>query len=133
MQYKNLLKIAKVNGAEGADQTVTIPRDLFRTLLITALRAKGVFDDDYYLAANPDVRDALRKKEIASAADHYYSTGYFEGRMPKRFLVDEDYYVAENPDVARAIKLKRVKNGQVHFDTNGFEEGRAPYEGFSLF
>lgn len=133
MQYKNLLKVAHLDDAAGKADTVTVPRDLFRAFLVAALRAKGEFDEDFYTAANPDVRDALKKKEIASAADHYYNTGYFEGRMPKRFVVDEQFYLEENPDVARAVKLRRIKSCQLHFDTNGFFEGRAPFAGFSLF
>ena len=133
MQYKTLLKVATLNESPAESATATIPLELFRNLLMVALKAKGEFDEAYYLAANPDIRAAIRKKEMVSGAEHYYKSGYFEGRMPKKFVVDEEYYVRANPDVAKAITQRKIKNAQLHFDTNGFKEGRAPYEGFSLF
>ena len=133
MLYKTLLKVAQVNEGENGAKTVTIPFEMFHHVIEAALRAKGIFDEGYYLAANPDIRDAVKKKSIASAADHYYHSGYFEGRMPKRFEVDEEFYLEQNPDVAKAIKTRRIKSCQLHFDTNGFREGRAPYKGFTLF
>jgi hypothetical protein len=133
MQYQNLLKLVQVSEGKNGSKTVTIPFEMFHHLVESALRAKGEFDEGFYLAANPDIRAAVKKKDIASAAEHYYHSGYFEGRMPKRFEVDEEFYLEQNPDVAKAIKARRIKSCQLHFDTNGFREGRAPYKGFSLF
>ncbi len=133
MLYQNLLKVVQVNEGKNGAKTVTVPFEMFHSLVETALRAKGEFDEGFYLAANPDIRNAVKKNEIASAADHYYRSGYFEGRMPKRFEVDEEFYLEQNPDVAKGIKMRRIKSCQLHFDTNGFKEGRAPYEGFRLF
>ena len=132
MQYKTLLKVAEIKEGAGG-KSVNLPHELFRTFLIAALRAKGEFDETFYLAANPDVRSAVRKKEIVSGSEHYYNTGYFEGKMPKKFVVDEAFYLEANPDVAKAIKLRKIKSCQLHFDTNGFSEGRVPFAGFSLF
>jgi len=132
MQYSALQTLVKITGSNG-NQTATIPADLFRSLLITALKAKGEFDEAYYLAANPDIRNAIKKGVVSSAAEHYYNTGYFEGKMPKRFVVDDAFYLDNNPDVAKAISQRKVKNCQLHFDTNGYQEGRTPYNGFSLF
>lgn len=134
MQYRTLLKLAELtDNGTSFGKAVALPHELFRTLLIAALKAKGDFDETFYLAANPDVRDAVRKKELSSAADHYFNTGYFEGKMPKKFVVDEKFYLEQNPDVAKAIKQRKVKSCQLHFDAHGFREGRAPYAGFSLF
>ena len=135
MQYKTLLKmnVVKVNEQEDGSKTVTMPFSLFHKLLEGALRSKGEFDEGFYLAANPDVRDAVRTNKLGSATDHYYRAGFFEGRQPKRFRVDEEFYLDKNPDVVDAIKQRKVKTCQFHFETNGFREGRAPYEGFSLF
>lgn len=133
MQYTTLLKTITVNDAGSENSTVTISAELFRHLLINALKVRGEFDESFYLAANPDLRTAIQKKVVGSAADHYYNTGYFEGKMPKRFVVDESFYLDRNPDVAKAISQRKVKNCQLHFETNGFREGRAPFEGFALF
>jgi hypothetical protein len=130
MQYRRLHQLLSF---DTSNQTVTVPAELFRKLLMTALKTKGEFEESFYVASNPDLRTAIRKGEIPSAADHYYSTGYFENRMPKRFVVDEEWYLEESPDVRKAVQQKRIRNAQMHFDTNGFTEGRAPFEGFSLF
>lgn len=132
MQVSALQSLVKAQGS-GGSQTVSVPADLFRTLLISALRAKGEFDEAYYLAANPDIRAAIRNGTVASGAEHYFNSGYFEGKMPRRIEVDEAFYLDRNPDVAKAIAQKKVKNCQAHFESNGYREGRAPHEGFSLF
>jgi hypothetical protein len=133
MQYQLLMKVARIEGTLPAGQKATIPMDLFRHLLIKALRAKGEFDPQFYLATNADVREAIRQRRIESAEVHYYTTGYFEHRMPKKFLVDEHYYLTENPDVADAMKKGKIRSAQEHFDHAGFLEGRAPFKDFSLF
>ena len=133
MQYKTLLKMLEVREEHDGSKAVTIPFAMFHKLVETALRSKAEFDEGFYLAANPDVRNAVRTNKIASAGDHYYKAGFFEGRMPKRFEVDEEFYLDKNPDVVKAIKMRKVKTCQFHFETNGFREGRAPYDGFSLF
>jgi hypothetical protein len=100
---------------------------------VAALRQKGEFDEGYYLANNQDVKEAIGSSFIGDAAEHYYTTGYFEGRSPKRILVDERFYIQENPDVAAAIKKGLVGSAQEHFEGTGFREGRLPFKGFSLF
>jgi len=128
------LKALVIDGvAPDGTKTVTIPGSLFRQLLVTSLRATNFFDERYYLQANPDVQESLRKREIQSAAEHYYETGYFEGRMPKEILVDERFYLEQNSDVAEAIRRGIVDNAQKHFDAAGFREGRLPHKDFSLF
>jgi hypothetical protein len=134
MTYKTLLALLERYKGKGGDPNmVTIPKEMFRHLLVGALKTKNLFDERDYLAAYPDIRDAVKKKKIESAADHYFHSGYFEGRVPKKIFVDEKYYLENNPDVAEGIKKKRVKSCQQHFDSNGFFEGRSPYRGFSLF
>jgi hypothetical protein len=44
----------------------------------------SVFDENYYLAANPDVAAAVGRGEIASARAHYDRYGRGEGRLPGR-------------------------------------------------
>lgn len=132
MQYVNLKKILS-EGTSSSSNSITIPSDLFQGLLIIALRYKGVFDESFYLASNPDVKDAVARNIVVSAAEHYYTTGYFEGRIPKRLLVDERFYLERNPDVSAAIRKNAVASAQDHFDFAGFREGRQPYDGFTLF
>jgi len=133
MQYSQLKNITVESGSVDGTKTVTIPADLFRTLLITALRSKHFFDENFYLANNADISRAVKTKQISSAADHYFETGYFEGRLPRKLLVDEKFYLEQNPDVLDAVRKGKVKNAQEHFDCAGFREGRQPYAGFSMF
>jgi len=92
-----------------------------------------MFDEKYYLGANPDVAEAVEQNTVRGASDHYFATGYFEGRMPKRILVDERYYLENNPDVAEAMRQGSVESAQQHFEVAGYGEGRLPHKGFSLF
>ncbi|MCX6973420.1 MAG: hypothetical protein NTZ94_03800 [Verrucomicrobia bacterium] len=99
----------------------------------SALRAKGHYDETYYLNSNPDVQDAVRRGEITSGSDHYFITGYFEGRTPFKIIIDEKYYLKQNSDVADAMRRGIVRSAQEHFDVIGFKEARLPYPDFSLF
>lgn len=92
-----------------------------------------MFDEKYYLTTNDDIAEAVETNQVRSASEHYYATGYYEGRMPKRILVDERYYLENNPDVAEAMRQGVVESAQQHFEVAGFREGRLPHKGFSLF
>src|SRR5262249_55933368 len=95
------------------------------TLLRLLLSAVHV-DEQWYLAQNPDIADAMRAGAIRSAKQHFAEHGYFEGRLPHRIIVDERWDLAENPDVAQAVQTGSVESAQHHFDTNGYQEGRLP-------
>lgn len=112
---------------------VEIDKDLFFQFIRSALRAKGEFDEKYYLSLYTDVEKGIRSGKIESALDHWIEAGYFEGRRPKRFIVDEDFYLKTNKDVAAALKKGIVVSAQQHFESNGLEEGRLPFKDFSLF
>jgi hypothetical protein len=133
MQHSTLVRLLKESENSNDSEKVVVPAELFRKLLIGALRAKNVFDEHFYLAINSDLVDALRKKKIESVDEHYYNTGYFENRLPRKLIVDEKYYLEQNPDVAEAIRKGIIKSAQEHFEYAGFREGRAPHKDFSLF
>jgi hypothetical protein len=77
------------------------------------LTVTGLFDADYYLATNPDVRDS-RVDPLA----HFMEYGWREGRNPSRDF-DVAYYRRVNPDV-EAVGL----NPLVHYAWAGAREGR---------
>src|SRR5437764_13863600 len=133
MQYARLRAIVKQHVDENGNELVSMPVDLFRHLLATALEAKKGFDEKFYVAANPDVKQAVEKGIIESGAAHYYSTGYFEDKLPRKLMVDEKFYLSAHPDIADAVKKGKIESAQQHFEQNGFREGRLPYPGFSLF
>jgi hypothetical protein len=132
MFYKILQKIMSISSVDGVNH-VSVREDVFFGLLASAIRGKGMFDEKFYLENYHDIRDAVKSGAIASGLEHYITTGYFESRMPRRFVVDEAFYLRENPDVAEAIQSGKIKSAQIHFNALGFFEGRSPYKGFSLF
>jgi len=87
---------------------------------VEAVAASGLFDRDWYLEQNPDVRaagiDPLR---------HYLRYGAGEGRDPNP-LFDSDWYLEQNPEVGAT-----GVNPLVHYLRCGAAEGRAPGPDFA--
>jgi hypothetical protein len=93
------------------------------------LMLRGVtFDERWYLAAYPDVAEAVKSGVFRSGRQHFIDVGYFEGRRPGQFSVDEKWYVANYPDVAGEIEKGNIKSAQQHFNDHGYDEGRLPGE-----
>ena len=89
-------------------------------------------DEQWYLQKYPDVRQAIAKKAVKDAKDHFVRFGYFEHRLPYRIEVKEEWYLEQYPDIKKAIDRRDFKSGQEHFETNGFREGRMPHPNFEL-
>lgn len=87
---------------------------------IDRLRRSHLFDEQYYLDRNADVRAAR-----TPALVHYLSHGGLEGRAPHP-LFDAERYLARYPDV-RATQLDPLS----HFLRWGAAEGRDPHALFS--
>lgn len=85
-------------------------KDIYLSWLI---RRSGFFDREYYLARNPDVRDAG-----ADPVQHYLRYGWKEGRDPSSAF-NTRLYLEANPDVAVA-----GINPLVHYLQYGKKEGR---------
>jgi glycosyltransferase involved in cell wall biosynthesis len=91
-------------------------RDLLRRRPdIKLVAASGLFDRDWYLERNPDVRSANIDPLI-----HYLRHGAAEGRDPNP-LFDSDWYFLQNPDVERS-----GLNPLAHYIRFGAAEGRQP-------
>jgi hypothetical protein len=133
MFYSHFKKRVPGFDTSAPSRRVEIDQDLLRTLVIAALRQKTTVDEKYYLARYPDIAKAIAGGSIATASDHWYETGYFEGRQPRRILVDEEFYLQANPDVAKAVRAGKVESCQAHFDIAGCIEGRMPFAGFAFF
>lgn len=78
--------------------------------------ASRLFDEDYYLANNPDVRTS-NTYPLA----HFMKYGAFEGRFPNP-IFDPVYYLKTNPDVK-----KSGINPLLHYILHGEVEGREPF------
>lgn len=81
------------------------------------LRESGLFDEAFYLTANPDL-----SLQPGAALDHYLRYGAEEGRAPNPWF-DSQYYQELYPDTA-------LVNPLWHFITYGAEEGRLPNRDF---
>jgi len=124
--YDQLIGAMKsATAANKESDCITLPLNLFKALLQAAL-ASADFNEESYLAANPDVRRQLQSKTGLTAKHHYTGYGYFEGRrggMPK---VDERWYLKTYPDVASAVNRGEIPSASEHFEVVGAIEGRAP-------
>lgn len=76
------------------------------------------FDEQFYLANNPDVNAAVEDSSFETGLQHYERFGDTEGRNPSR-VFDTGFYLAANPDVAAA-----GVNPLQHYETFGQFEGR---------
>jgi len=103
---------------------VTLPVGFVRFLL-SQLASMQPFDRDYYANANPDVVKAVAQGTCASLHEHFWRTGYFEGRRPGERYVDRSWYLASNPDVARAYTRGDLNDLRGHFNKTGRHEGRS--------
>src|SRR5262249_4571634 len=86
---------------------------------IQLFEQSGLFDEQFYREANPDVSNAG-----LSPLEHFLRIGGFEGRQPNP-LFDPSYYLAIYPDVARG----RI-NPALHYFQTGALEGRNPSPDF---
>ncbi len=78
-------------------------------------------DEQFYLTAYPDVADAIRRRKIRSACDHYLKFGRYEGRFP---AFNEASYLSKNPDVADAVRRRKVRSAYEHWQKFGRYENR---------
>ena len=116
---------------EASDTHFRVERHFFIALM--AKRIENLkFDEAWYLAKYPDVRDAVKRGIVRSAREHYVLYGYYEHRMPTAILVNDRWYLEQYPDVAEAMRRGVYKSAQAHFDAAGFREGRMPYPNFKL-
>ncbi|RBM06012.1 hypothetical protein NJLHNGOC_11040 [Novacetimonas cocois] len=110
-------------------ENVVISRKLFRLLLSGYLRSLP-FDEQAYLAANPDVDAAIHRGELDSSEDHFVNVGFFEGRDTGGSEFDEKWYLKNNPDVAASVRRGDWVSGKDHWQMVGRAEFRAPSKAF---
>jgi len=84
------------------------------------------FDEQWYLARNPDVAEAISDGSM-TAEEHFEQFGNDEGRSPSP-LFDAEYYLEHNPDVRPAVDFG-LTTAYDHFAQHGHAEGRvaSPY------
>jgi len=124
--YEPLLKSLNSSREQAeAAQEIKVPLPLLKLLLQIAL-AQTDFNEDSYLVANPDVREAVERGEVESGLLHFIGYGYFEGRSGGMAIVDEDWYLKKYPDIVSGIKKGAISSAEQHFNLVGAGEGRSP-------
>jgi hypothetical protein len=122
---KLLLTVVDKDLGNDSNATVVVPAALLRYLVKQAVRASA-FDEQSYLAANPDVAAAIRRGEYSSGHEHYVNFGYLEGRDGGGPVFSERWYLRINPDVSEAVRLGVWTSGLHHYQTVGMLEWRSP-------
>lgn len=88
-----------------------------------------IFDEQYYLATNPDVAAAVQADLVPSGIAHFLQYGLEEGRTSVSPLYDENLYLQANPDVADAVTVGSLQSGLQHYLLYGEAEGRSGWLG----
>lgn len=83
----------------------------------------AIFDEMYYLNANPSVAAAVGAGAFNSGFDHFVNFGLTEGRNPSLYY-DEDFYLSQNPDVQAGITEGFFDSGLLHYLEFGHKEFR---------
>jgi GT2 family glycosyltransferase len=92
-----------------------LKRLLISLRLLIIHRKSGLFDPQWYLEANPDVKSAKKNPWL-----HFALHGVFEGRNPHP-VFDSAFYLENNPDVAASNTVPYL-----HFIRHGLSENRSP-------
>ncbi len=100
-----------------------VPLPILREIIATAV-AGLPFDEEFYLAQNPDIREAAAEGSVTDLRAHFVNEGYLEGRFGVRPDLDEVFYRETYPDVANAIANGEVASGLDHYLLSGAFEGR---------
>ena len=123
--YEKFIAYLKVDISKNGRGSITVDRHFLR-FLIDQLVENLEVDSTYYLSANPDIAAATRSGLVKDPAEHFYKTGYYEGRSSKPTVVDEQWYLTQYPDVKKALDAGKLASATEHFLESGAFEGRAP-------
>lgn len=109
------------NGTLYVDMTFDELRVLLRRLV-----AAVPVDAEWYCMRYPHVAQAIASGEVASAAEHFVSIGYFESYWPFPMRVDVDWYFARYPDVRVEMEKGFGQTADEHFVMRGYGQSRLP-------
>jgi len=83
------------------------------------------YNEQDYLAQNPDVAAAVAAGVYGSGLEHWQKYGEGENRSPLEWF-DATQYLTDNLDVASAVIAGVFQSAWDHFESFGREEGRLP-------
>ena len=84
----------------------------------------AIFDEEFYLANNPDVQAAVKAGSFKSGLEHFQQYGIKEHRVSVSAFYEETDYLQKYPDVATAVKNGAFNSGLQHYIEYGETEGR---------
>jgi len=105
------------------DKMMNMPVAMFDELMRAAFA--DTVPDSWYLNRYPDVEAAVKKGVFKAGADHFVTSGLYEGRIPYAIEIDEIEYLKVHRDVAKAIEAGTFTSASDHFYKSGYNEGRA--------
>lgn len=91
-----------------------------------------MWNEESYLAFNPDVTAAVKSGGFASGQDHYRKVGVKEGRRGGFSGWDEEGYLLDHPEVRNAVHSGQFPSGAIHWVTAGQARGYLPNLGNRL-
>ena len=89
-----------------------------------ALTINELFDEQFYLEANPGVAEAVANGTISDGFFHFIRFGQFERRDPSA-IFNTNFYLANNPGVATVVE-QNILTPTEHFINFGQFEQRDP-------
>jgi hypothetical protein len=100
--------------------------DFLSTEFVSRAPDSSNWDEELYLALNPDVAAAIARKEFKSGREHWKLAGRAERResgwVPNSW--NEAQYIRLYPDVASEVRRGAFLSGYHHYRANGQSEGR---------
>ncbi len=84
------------------------------------LTIETLFDENYYLALNPDVVDEIVVGNFSSGLEHFLNVGQFENRDPNA-LFDTSFYLETNTGVLAATQAGTLTAVEHFLDFGQFE------------
>ncbi|WP_210489415.1 hypothetical protein [Microvirga antarctica] len=108
------------------DTQTVYPQAAIDRLLDVMARSIPV-DEQFYRSRYPDVDEATRAGDVASASQHYVEHGFYEDRIPCDVVVDEEAYLTLYPDIAEGIESGGVASATDHWIRYGRNEERNAY------
>jgi hypothetical protein len=100
-------------------------RDDFLDAIKKILRLVRV-DDEWYRKTYPVAAEDIKFGRSPSAAEHYVTTGYFQGLLPADIDVDADWYMARYAHVRTGLAEGVAHSAKDHFLRIGYGEGCQP-------
>jgi hypothetical protein len=83
-------------------------------------------DDEWYRKTYPGAADEVLSGRSSSAAEHYATTGYFQGLLPADVDVDDEWYVKRYSHVRVGLAEGVASSAKDHFMRIGYGEGCLP-------